>query len=84
MSWREWFEKGSFVNKVIMQGGEILGVSDAEERRYQAYKARLIEELRVHRDFTELLDCCDPETTKKLQAKFPELNGKPGEPRPWY
>jgi len=66
MSWREWFKEcGKRTRSILPEGF----VNAEEEARYEAYKARLIEELAVQTD--ELL-------------RPAELVEKPASPPPWY
>jgi len=46
MKWRKWFEEKSIKVIGTVYGGRELA-SSKEERRYQAYKARLMDELKV-------------------------------------
>jgi len=85
MSWREWFEKVALVNRVIMPGGEIYSVSDAEEARYHAFKARLIEELNISEQKMEWRKIEGTESTggHGMLEPHPSVE-KPASPRPWY
>jgi len=67
-NWKEWFEKYGQSSTAAAEGFIWSSNSSADEM-YQAFKARLIEELKV--ESPELLNHAD-------------LVDKPASPRPWY